>query len=133
MSTKSHETLTGVLTLTRSEALALLLGLVEYVYLIEEGNIAELLDELGWNAGESLLNPTAAAALQERISIPYQPVTSTNDKGHDPSRALRHNSINPNTYADSRRRSGFVSGFSSNKLRFPSTIASSMTYFPFCP
>jgi hypothetical protein len=55
------------LTLTRREAKALLLGLVEYIYIVEEGNIEELLDEVGWESKAAPINARQADALQQRI------------------------------------------------------------------
>jgi hypothetical protein len=55
------------LTLTREQAQAITLGLAEYVYLMEEGNIRELLDEIGWKPEVSPMSALDAVALKERI------------------------------------------------------------------
>lgn len=56
------------LALTRAEALALFLGLREYIYFVEEGNIREVLDEAEIAPDEPLLSAAKAVALERQLS-----------------------------------------------------------------
>jgi hypothetical protein len=58
---------TTTLTLSALELEALLIGLREYLYLVEEGNLAEALDEMDWSSTAETLTPVETSRLIDRI------------------------------------------------------------------